>query len=185
MVKKINLNILLLLLLISTNTLASSVITTIIKSNYKDVRNNILDSIEEKALNVANVYHASDMLKRTKNEVFNLTNIYSKVSSNIKTVLSMPIIKIENTDKTIGIKNIYKNAEIIEFCSAKISHELVLANPDNIALCPFKIAIYSLNSHPDQTHIVYTKLNPLDKKSIKPTAKANELILSLVMDASW
>jgi len=154
MIKKINLYTLLLLLFFNTVVMASSISTTIIKSDFKNVRNNILDSIEEKALNVANIYHASKMLNRTKG-VFNFG------------------------------KNIYKDAEIIEFCSAKISHEMAGANHLNILLCPFKIAIYTLNSDPGNTYVVYSVPDPIDQKSKKSIEKVTTLIRSIVENAAW
>ncbi len=133
---------------------ANIIISKVIDNPYKDVRNNLIDAIEEKALNISKIYHASDMLNRTKDSVKNA-------------------------------KKIYQKAEIIEFCSAKISHQLVLANHLNIASCPFKIALYSLTKNPKQTHIIYTQLKSIDKASIKPSAKANELIEHLVESAAW
>ncbi len=130
------------------------VISKVVDNPYEDVRSNLIDAIEEKALNISKIYHASDMLNRTKDSVKNA-------------------------------KNIYQKAEIIEFCSAKISHQLTLANHLNIAFCPFKIALYSLTKSPKQTHIIYTQLKPIDKASIKPSAEANKLIESLVESAAW
>ncbi|MBC8493877.1 MAG: DUF302 domain-containing protein [Candidatus Thioglobus sp.] len=141
------------ILLIKTSS-ANTVINTAINNPYKDVRSNLIDAIEEKALNISKIYHASDMLNRTKDSVQNA-------------------------------KNIYQKAEIIEFCSAKISHQLVSANHLNISACPFKIALYSLVDNPNKTHVVYTKLTPLDLKSAPPTTQANKLIQSLVESAAW
>jgi uncharacterized protein (DUF302 family) len=154
MIKKTKFNLLFFLLFFSSSLIANSINTTIIKSDYKNVRSNILDSIEEKALNIANVYHASEMLNRTK-------GIFS-----------------------FG-RNIYKNAEIIEFCSAKISHEMARANHLNILLCPFKIAIYTLNSNPENTYVIYSVPDPIDENSKKSMAKVTALIRSIVESAAW
>jgi len=135
-------------------TSANTTISQAVDNSYEDVRSNLIDAIEEKALNISKIYHASGMLNRTKDSIQNA-------------------------------KEIYQQAEIIEFCSAKISHQLVLANHLNIASCPFKIALYTLNSNPKQTHIIYTKLKPLDKQSEAPTNKANQLVESLVESATW
>ncbi len=135
-------------------TLANIVTNKVVGSPYKDVRSNLIDAIEEKALNISKIYHASDMLDRTKDSISNA-------------------------------RKIYEQAEIIEFCSANISHQLVLANPLNISACPFKIALYSLVNNPEQTHIIYTKLSAIDKASEAPSSKANELVQSLVENAAW
>lgn len=161
---------------------ANSVISIVVEDKYEDIRGNLIDAIEQKAINISKIYHASDMLNRTQSEVFNIENIYNKAKSSFDKMLNPLASKPKNN---ISISPIYKKAEIIAFCSAKISHELVIANPLNISLCPFEIALYTLNSAPNQTHIVYTKLKALDKQSEKATTDANELIKSLVESASW
>lgn len=45
---------------------------------------------------------------------------------------------LSKTRTAFGYKNnIYSNAKIVEFCSAKISHKLSRQDPANIVLCPF------------------------------------------------
>lgn len=39
---------------------------------------------------------------------------------------------------------IYDRAEIVEFCSAGLSRRMMEADPHNIVLCPFALAIYQL-----------------------------------------
>ena len=58
------------------------------------------------------------------------------------------------TSAALGIKeNVYHKAEIILFCKAEISHELVQTDPHNLVLCPYPIAIYSLAKQPKVTYI--------------------------------
>ncbi|MCP5017164.1 MAG: DUF302 domain-containing protein, partial [Ketobacter sp.] len=38
---------------------------------------------------------------------------------------------------------VFKKAESIEFCSALMSHRMMSADPSNLVLCPFTIAVYS------------------------------------------
>lgn len=69
---------------------------------------------------------------------------------------------LNRTAKDLGIeKPIYKKAEGIEFCSAKISHKMAQVDPTNVSMCPFTVVIYQLNSSPEKTNVVYrfTKLN--------------------------
>ncbi|ALE52949.1 hypothetical protein SP60_06925 [Candidatus Thioglobus autotrophicus] len=138
----------------SNTTWANTVISTSVDNTYEDIRSNLIDGIEQRALNISKIYHASDMLNRTKDSISNA-------------------------------KEIYHQAEIIEFCSASISHQLVLANHLNISACPFKIALYTLSNNSKQTHLVYTKLKPLDQQSEAPTIKANKLIQSLIENVTW
>ncbi len=168
-------------LCIAFNAHSNSVVSVVVDDNYEDIRSNLIDAIEQKAINISKIYHASDMLNRTQEEVFNIKTFYNKAISNFDKMLNTP----PDSKNKKAVQQIYKKAEIIAFCSAKISHELVIANPLNISLCPFEIALYTLNSSPNQTHIVYTELSALDQKSQKSTTDANELIKSLVQSASW
>ncbi len=168
---------------LSINTYANSVVNIVVNDNYADVRDNLVDAIEQKSIKISKIFHASDMLDRTKGDVFNMSNMYSKLQGNIDKVFNMSNYDADN--KNLVPKKVYKKAEIIEFCSADISHELVLANPLNIAVCPFKIAIFSLRDSPQQTHIIYNKLTAFDNNSKAAIAKANNLIKSLAESASW
>lgn len=50
---------------------------------------------------------------------------------------------------------IYEQAEIISFCSATVSWGLVEESPDNIALCPLTIALYTLPGESQTVHLSY------------------------------
>jgi len=80
--------------------------------------------------------------------------------------------------------NIYKNARIFEFCSARISHKLSRQNPDNMILCPFTISIYTLVGKPGTVHITYRK--PVGRPGSETIVEeVIELISSIIEDASW
>lgn len=50
-------------------------------------------------------------------------------------------------------KTIYRKAEVITFCSATLSREMMEINPANLTFCPYKIFVYSTIDQPDITHI--------------------------------
>lgn len=50
---------------------------------------------------------------------------------------------------------IYEQAEILSFCSATVSWGLVEESPDNIALCPLTIALYTLPGEPRTVYLSY------------------------------
>ena len=71
---------------------------------------------------------------------------------------------LDRTGKDLGAtEQIYLNAEQIEFCSAVLSRKMMAADPGNIMLCPYSIAVYNLPGHPDTIYVAYRK---------PPTAKA-------------
>jgi len=50
-------------------------------------------------------------------------------------------------------KTIYRKAEVITFCSATLSREMMEINPANLTFCPYKIFVYATIDQPDVTHI--------------------------------
>lgn len=63
---------------------------------------------------------------------------------------------LDRTQEAVrGGMKIYAKAESIEFCSAKISHLMVQADPLNITICPFTIAIFSLADAPEQLYLAF------------------------------
>lgn len=64
---------------------------------------------------------------------------------------------LARTGADIGAsKKIFERAEVIEFCSAKLSRQMMEADPHNIVLCPFAISIYTLPGE-QGTWIAYRK----------------------------
>jgi len=52
---------------------------------------------------------------------------------------------LERTGVDLGAsRRIFDQAQIIEFCSARLSRQMVELDPHNIVLCPFAISIYTL-----------------------------------------
>ena len=52
-------------------------------------------------------------------------------------------------------RQIYGQAEIIEFCSASLSRKMMELDPHNIVLCPFAISIYTLPGDKNTTWLSY------------------------------
>lgn len=47
---------------------------------------------------------------------------------------------------------VYTDAEILLFCKADLSHHLVAADPRNIVLCPYAIAVYALHGDTERVY---------------------------------
>lgn len=54
-------------------------------------------------------------------------------------------------------RQIFAQAEIIEFCSASLSRKMLEIDPHNIVLCPFAIAIYTLPGDDSGTWVGYRR----------------------------
>ena len=65
---------------------------------------------------------------------------------------------LERTGKDIGAtRQVYSDAELLEFCSAKVSRDTMEADPRNIAHCPYGIAIYVLPKEPGTVYVAYRR----------------------------
>lgn len=90
---------------------------------------------------------------------------------------------LNRTGKDLGFdKNIYKKAEGIEFCSAKISHAMAQVDPSNVSMCPFTVVIYQLNSAPEKTHLSYRYV-PLQGNGTALEKEIQQLLQGIVDEA--
>ena len=65
---------------------------------------------------------------------------------------------LRRTGKDLGFaKNVYLQAESVEFCSALMSHRMVSVDPRNLVICPFTIAAYELADEPGQVYVAYRR----------------------------
>lgn len=103
---------------------------------------------------------------------------------NIAHVLSASEM-LQRTGPDFGYdSDVYANAEIYEFCSARLSHKLARANPDNIVLCPFTISVYSLTTEPGFVRVSYR--TPRGRPGTAPVVdEVVELIESIIEEATW
>ena len=69
---------------------------------------------------------------------------------------------LARTGKDLGAtKQIYKHAEVVEFCSASLSREMMEADPANIVFCPYSIAIYERADQPGKIYLAHRRLKGL------------------------
>lgn len=93
---------------------------------------------------------------------------------------------LNRTGKDFGIeKNVFLQAETVEFCSARISHRLVQANPENILLCPFTISVYVLADDPDHVYLSWRRpFFPSDPESQAAVQQMTELIEAIIREVT-
>ena len=92
---------------------------------------------------------------------------------------------LERTGKDIGhTRQIYANAEVVEFCSAGVSRSAMEADPRNIVFCPYAIAIYVLPNEPGKVYLAYRKpLATGSAGSMKALREVGKLLDAIVLDA--
>jgi len=65
---------------------------------------------------------------------------------------------LERTAKDVGAaRRLYGKAEVLEFCSARISREMMEADPHQIVVCPYTIAVYTLPSDAGTVYVSYRR----------------------------
>ena len=80
-----------------------------------------------------------------------------------------------------GTKSPYLHAKYIQFCSAKLTHEAVSANPQNLSICPYLVYLYETQDQPGTVHIGYRKpvFGP-SKASHKIETKINTFLQAII-----
>lgn len=91
---------------------------------------------------------------------------------------------LNRTGKDLGFdKPVFEKAESVEFCSAVISHKMAVANPANISVCPFTIAVYTYPDTPKMVHISYRK-TVLAGDAKEVSQDISDLITSIIKEAT-
>ena len=93
---------------------------------------------------------------------------------------------LDRTGPDIGAtKKIYKTAEYLTFCSAKLSRQMMEADPVNLTFCPFVIVIYETSDNPGEVVVAYRPLaahgNAASKAAI---AEAEKLLDGIAREAT-
>jgi uncharacterized protein (DUF302 family) len=93
---------------------------------------------------------------------------------------------LNRTGADFGVeKNVFLQAETVEFCSARISHRLAQANHENILLCPFTISIYVPSDDADHVYLSWRRPFSLgDEESQAAVQEMVELMEAIVREAT-
>jgi|GEM_PF-42742 len=128
------------------------------KASFDDVEFELQNAIIDRGLKVDYIGHVGAMLSRTS-----------------KTVGS--VIKS-------GSKSPYLKAKYYQFCSAKLTHEVVRANPLNISVCPYVVFLFELRTSPGVVHVGYRiPFAGPSEVTQKAVAKVEALLASVIKDA--
>ena len=93
---------------------------------------------------------------------------------------------LERTGADVGsTTEIYKSAEYISFCSAKLSRRMMEADARNIAFCPFILFIYETVAKPGEVVVGYRIPEGRgDSGSRAALADAEKMLESIIQDAT-
>lgn len=95
-------------------------------------------------------------------------------------------LMLENTINVVDDKTlVFNHAEFWQFCSSKITRELVKTNPANISYCPFVVFAYETVKEPGTVSIGYHRLaSSSSEETNKSISKINSLLKNIVESAS-
>ena len=92
---------------------------------------------------------------------------------------------LERTGKDIGAaRQVYGDAELLEFCSAKLSRDTLEADPRNIVFCPYGIAVYTLPKEPGKVYLAYRRPGAFgSERSVNSLRAVDKLLAAIVGEA--
>jgi len=65
---------------------------------------------------------------------------------------------LERTGKDVGsTRKLYIDARAFVFCSAALSRKTMEADPVNMAMCPYSIAVYAVAGEPERVYVSYRR----------------------------
>ena len=65
---------------------------------------------------------------------------------------------LERTGQNVGsARTLYADAQAFVFCSAALSRKTMEADPANMALCPYSIAVYATATEPGRVYVSYRR----------------------------
>jgi len=91
---------------------------------------------------------------------------------------------LDRTGKDLGAATrIYVRAEVLEFCSAALSRQVMEADARLLALCPYGIGIYTLPGEADSVHLVYRRPPSDGPAAAQILQQVDRLLREIVQDA--
>lgn len=125
----------------------------------------------------ARVYSTEASFEDTKDDLLEAISGRGLVISYTSHVKSM----LDNTASVTKTREpIYANAEILLFCKADLSHDLIQNNPHNIVLCPYTISIYVLTHEPERVYLSYRRLESEESKTEPIEALLSSIIEEVI-----
>lgn len=127
-------------------------------AKFDDVEFELKDAIINRGLKIDYTGHIGKMLSRTSKTVGSVTEL--------------------------GSASPYLHAKYYQFCSAKLTHKVVSANPLNLSVCPYVVFIFELKSQPGVIHVGYRRPfagpSAVTKKAVD---EVEALLLKIISDA--
>ena len=133
--------------------------TKSVQAEFDDVFADLQDSVVNRGLVIDYVGNVDNMLLRTAKAVGSVTSD--------------------------GQKSPYLHAKYMQFCSAKLTHKAVSADPENLAICPYIVYLYETRAKPGQVTLGYRPpvFGP-SKRSRQIKAEVLEFLQGIISEAT-
>ena len=129
------------------------------QGKFEDVLDDLKSAIINRGFVIDYVGHFNKMLERTSETVGSVT--------------------------AAGAKSPYSNAQYLQFCAAKLTHDAISANPQNIVNCPYVVYIYELTAKAGLIHVGYrTPVTDASKISRRAVGKIGDLLNAIIKEAA-
>jgi uncharacterized protein (DUF302 family) len=93
---------------------------------------------------------------------------------------------LERTARDLGAtRTIYRQAEVLQFCSANYSRQMMEADVRLLAYCPFGIGLYTLPGEADIVHLVYRRVEAqgVSNEAAQALRKIDQILGAIVREA--
>ena len=88
---------------------------------------------------------------------------------------------LQRTGGDVGAsRQIYSDAETMQFCSAVLSRKAMEADPSNIAYCPYALFVYAQPDAPATSFVGFRHLSETGSESSKAAIKEINVILDAI-----
>lgn len=92
---------------------------------------------------------------------------------------------LDRTAEALETESPLAAAQYFNFCSAKLTHAAIAASAENMAICPYVVFAYQLETEPDTVHLGYRRpIGASGEASEQVLADIETLLKSLVDEAS-
>ena len=92
---------------------------------------------------------------------------------------------LDRTGADVGsTRPVYKHAEFMSFCSAKLSRLMMEADPANVAFCPYTVFIYETAAAPGEIVVGYRPFpQPANEESRATLSEIDKLLTAIIKAA--
>ena len=136
--------------------------------------------------------HAVEPLLRKDHVVlYKVKDTFASVRENLELAITDRGLVVNNvshiskmlarTGKDLGAdKQVYVDAESLEFCSATASRNMMEADPTNIVFCPYIISVYTLPNEAGTVYVAYRRPQAVGSKASQDSLRAVETLLDTI-----